>query len=132
MKKIFILLASMFLLVGCIESVVVIGGSASNGKLVQSSLQSAASYGVKKTTGKSPIGHGLSYIKKSKALENKNSCSSFVSKNELEICLMVEKRIISNQAKIKEKKSFNNTSKELTSSLQSSINEKSKIRYLDQ
>ena len=122
----------MFLLVGCIESVVVIGGSASNGKLVQSSLQSAASYGVKKTTGKSPIGHGLSYIKKSKALENKNSCSSFVSKNELEICLMVEKRIISNQAKIKEKKSFNNTSKELTSSLQSSINEKSKIRYLDQ
>jgi len=132
MKKIFILLTSMFLLVGCIESVVVIGGSASNGKLVQSSLQSAASYGVKKTTGKSPIGHGLSYIKKSKALENKNSCSSFVSKNELEICLMVEKRIISNQAKIKEKKSFNNTSKELTSSLQSSINEKSKIRYLDQ
>jgi hypothetical protein len=70
--------------------------------------------------------------KKSKALENKNSCSSFVSKNELEICLMVEKRIISNQAKIKEKKSFNNTSKELTSSLQSSINEKSKIKYLDQ
>ena len=132
MKKIFILLASMFLLVGCIESVVVIGGSASNGKLVQSSLQSAASYGVKKTTGKSPIGHGLSYIKKRKALENKNSCSSFVSKNELEICLMVEKRIISNQTKIKEKKSFNNTSKELTSSLQSSINEKSKIRYLDQ
>ena len=132
MKKIFILLASMFLLVGCIESVVVIGGSASNGKLVQSSLQSAASYGVKKTTGKSPIGHGLSYIKKRKALENKNSCSSFVSKNELEICLMVEKRIISNQTNIKEKKSFNNTSKELTSSLQSSINEKSKIRYLDQ
>ena len=132
MKEIFILLASMFLLVGCIESVVVIGGSASNGKLVQSSLQSAASYGVKKTTGKSPIGHGLSYIKKRKALENKNSCSSFVSKNELEICLMVEKRIISNQTKIKEKKSFNNTSKELTSSLQSSINEKSKIKYLDQ
>ena len=132
MKKIFILLASMFLLVGCIESVVVIGGSASNGKLVQSSLQSAASYGVKKTTGKSPIGHGLSYIKKRKALENKNSCSSFVSKNELEICLMVEKRIISKQAKIKEKESSNNTSKELTLSLQSSINNQSKIKYLDQ
>ena len=48
MKKIFILLASMFLLVGCIESVAVIGGGATNGKLVQSSLQSAASYGVKK------------------------------------------------------------------------------------
>ena len=131
MKKIFILLASMFLLVGCIESVVVIGGSASNGKLVQSSLNSAASYGVKKTTGKSPVGHGLSYIKK-KSRENKNSCSSFVNKKELGICLMVEKRIISNQAKLKEKESSNKTSNELTSSLQSSINQKSKIKYLDQ
>ena len=131
MKKIFILLTSMFLLVGCIESVVVIGGNASNGKLVQSSLNSAASYGVKKTTGKSPFGHGLSYIKK-KSLENKNSCSSFVNKKELGICLIVEKRIISNQVKIKKKESSNSALKRITSSLQSSINEKSKIKYLDQ
>ena len=38
MKKIFILLISMFLLVGCIESVVVMGGGAANGKLMQSSI----------------------------------------------------------------------------------------------
>mgnify|MGYP006085497949 CR=1 FL=1 len=48
MKKIFILLTSMFLLAGCIESVVVLGGGATNGKIVQSSIQSAASYGMKK------------------------------------------------------------------------------------
>ena len=44
---------------------------------------------------------------------------------------MVEKRIISNQVKAKEKEFSYNPSKELTLSLQSSINEKSKIKYLD-
>ena len=44
---------------------------------------------------------------------------------------MVEKRINSNQAKLKEKKSSNKASKELTSTLQSSINKKFKIKYLD-
>ena len=132
MKKIFILLTSMFLLVGCIESLVVIGGSASNGKVIQSSLQSAASYGVKKKTGKTPIRHALNFVNKKTTSKKKDSCSSFVDKKELEICLMAEKRIISKQAKIKEKESSNNTSKELTLSLQSSINNQSKIKYLDQ
>ena len=45
---------------------------------------------------------------------------------------MVEKRIISNQAKIKEEESYNSALKKHTSSLQSFINEKSKIKYLDQ
>tara|TARA_B110000285_G_C14962962_1_gene532600 strand:- start:528 stop:995 length:468 start_codon:yes stop_codon:yes gene_type:complete len=132
MKKIFILLASMFLLVGCVESVALIGGGASNGKAFQSSLQSLASYGVKKHTGKTPLKHALNYIKNNKTLEKKDSCSSFVDKKELEICIMVEKRLISNKAKINKKKYFNKPSKELTSSLQSSINKKSKIQYLDQ
>ena len=44
---------------------------------------------------------------------------------------MLEKRISSKQAKVEEKKYLNKTSKELTSSLQFSINEKSKIKYLD-
>ena len=120
MKKIFILLTSMFLLVGCIESMALISGGAGNGKLVQSSLQSVASYGVKKTTGKTPFGHAASYINKDKALQEKESCSSFVNKKELEICLTIEKRIIDKQVKIKD-----------LSSLQSSINKKSKIKYLD-
>ena len=131
MKRIFILLTSMFLLVGCIESLVTIGGGATSGKMVQSSLHSAASYGVKKVTGKTPIGHAVSYVKKDKTLEKNNSCSSFINKKELEICLMVEKRIISKQDKAKSKISYDKPSKELTSSLQSSINEKSKIKYLD-
>ena len=130
MKKIFILLTSMFLLVGCIESMALIGGGATNGKILQSSLQSGVSYEVKKKTGKTPFGHALKYIKEKNSLKEEKPCSSFDNKKDLEICLMVQERITSNQAKTEEKFT-NQPSKELTSSLQSSINEKSKIKYLD-
>ena len=132
MKKIFILLASMFLLVGCIESVAVIGTGATNGKIVQSSLQTGLSYGVKKTTGKTPLGHAVSYVKKNRIPEKQDSCSSFVSKKDKELCLMVKKKITVSQAKIKEKKLSNKLSEKLTSSLQFFIDQKSKIKYLDQ
>ena len=132
MKKIFILLASTFLLTGCIESMVAIGGGASNGKVLQSSLQSAVSYGVKQTTGKTPLGHALNYVKKNDTQKKKDLCASFVDKKALGICLMVKKRIISKQAMIIEKDYSNQPSKELTSTLQSSINERSKVKYLDQ
>ena len=122
----------MFLLVGCIGQIALFGGGAANGKLVQSSINSLASYGIKKNTGRSPLEHAMGYAEKEKTLEKKDSCSSFVDKKSLEICLMVEKRIISKQAKIEEKKSFNKPSTKLTSSLQSSINKKSQIKYLDQ
>ncbi len=121
----------MFLLAGCIESLVTVGGGAMNGKFSQSSLNTIASYGVKKTTGKTPLGHSLSYVKKKKNHKKENSCSSFVDKKALEVCLILEKRIISKQAAIKKKEFSNKLSRELNSSLQSSINEKSKIKYLD-
>ena len=131
MKKIFILITSTFLLTGCIESVALIGGGATNGKLVQSSFQTVASYGVKKTTGKTPLGHAISYAKEEKTEKNKDSCEAFVNKRDLEICLMVEKKIISKRDKIKEKEYSNKPSEELISSLQFSINDKSKVKYLD-
>ena len=131
MKKLFFLLTSMFLLAGCIESVAVIGGGAANGKIFQSSIQSGASYAIKKKTGKTPIGHALNYAKSKKHVEKQKSCSSFANKKDLEICLMVKKRIMSKQAKVKEKEYSNNPSKEFTLTLQSSINDRSKIKYLD-
>jgi hypothetical protein len=131
MKKIFILISSTFLLASCIESVAVLGGGAVNGKVAQSSMQSIASYGIKRQTGKTPVGHAISYIKKEKSSEKQKPCLSFVNKKDSEVCLMVEKRIISKQDELKEKKFFNKPSKKLTLSLQSSINEKSKIKYLD-
>ena len=129
MKKIFILLTSILLLAGCIESVAVIGGGATNGKLVQSSLQTAASYGIKKSTGETPLRHTINYIKKNRTLSKKNSCSSFANKKDSEICLKVEKKLISKHTKIKE--FSDKPSKEFALSLQSSINDRSKIKYLD-
>ena len=131
MKKIFILLTSMFLLVGCIESMALLGGGAANGKLVQSSIQTVVSYGVKERTGKSPIGHAMNYVKKEKTSAKKESCSSFIDKKDLEICLMVNERIKTNQVKITKKESSSKSLTELTSSLRSSINQKYKIKYLD-
>ena len=121
----------MFLLTGCIESMAVLGGGAANGKLVQSSVQQGLSYGVKKQTGKTPFQHALALSKKKRILNKKEECSSFADKKDLDICLMVKERIASNQAKIKKNEFTDKPSKELTSSLQFSINEKSKIKYLD-
>ena len=72
-------------------------------------LQTGASYGIKKTTGKTPIGHALNYVKKNKLLKKKTLVHLLLKKKTLEICLMVEKKIISKQRT--KKKSFNNPQK---------------------
>ena len=132
MKKIFILLSLMFLLNGCFESVALVSvNGASNGKMVQSSLNSAVSYGIKKGTGKSPIEHALAYAKEKNPEKKKEPCVSFVKQTNSEICLIVKKQIALTQVKIKEKKLFDKSLKELTLSLRSTIKEKSKIKYLD-
>ena len=61
MKKIFGLLATLVLLNGCVESIALLGTSAQNGKIFQSSLNSALNYGVKKQTGKTPLEHAVAY-----------------------------------------------------------------------
>ena len=69
MKKIFGLLTTLLLLNGCAESVALLGtsaGSASNGKMLQSSINSAISYGIKQQTGKGPIQHVIAYAEKIK------------------------------------------------------------------
>ena len=71
MKKILILLSTIFLLKGCAESLALLGPGASNGRLVQSSLNSAISYGVKKQTGKTPLEHAISYAEEKILREKK-------------------------------------------------------------
>ena len=67
MKQIFFLLSILLLLNGCAESIAFIGTSSSKGKIVQSSLNSVISYGVKKQTGKSPLEHAKAYADKKKS-----------------------------------------------------------------
>jgi len=71
MRKLIGLLTLLFLLSGCFESSLVVGPAiigGTQGKLAQSSISSALSYGVKYKTGKYPIQHILKQ-KKEKAVK---------------------------------------------------------------
>ena len=93
MKKIFFLLSILLLLNGCAESIALIGTSTSNGKIVQSSLNSAISYGVKKQTGKTPLEHAIAYADKKNLEKKKEACFSFIEKTNSEFCTVVKKQI---------------------------------------
>ena len=130
MRKILGLLITLFLLNGCAESVALLGTGASNGKIVQSSFNSVISYGVKKQTGKTPIGHVIAYAEEKNPEKKKEPCLSFVEKTNSEICALLKKQLKLTKSKILAK-SKENSIKDLTSSLQLNINKKSKIKHLD-
>ena len=94
MKKVFVLLFLILLLNGCAESIALIGTSASNGRIVQSSFNSAISYKVKKQTGKTPLEHAVAFVEKTN-LENKEreTCISFIEKTRSEFCTVVKKQM---------------------------------------
>ena len=133
MKKIFGLLATLLLLNGCAETVALLGtsvGSASNGKIIQSSFNSVASYGIKKQTGKGPLEHVVAYAEKINPEKQKQPCLSFVKKTNSEICAIVKKQLKLTKSNIK-KITMNKSLKDLTTSLQPNIDKSSKIKYLD-
>ena len=130
MKKILGLLTIFLFLNGCAESVALLGTSASNGKIIQSSISSSISYGVKKQTGKTPLGHALAYAEEKNPQKKKEPCLSFVEKTNSEICALLKKQLKLTKSKILTK-SKDNSIKDLTSSLQLNINKKSKIKHLD-
>ena len=133
MKKIFGLLISLMLLNGCAESVALLGssvGGVSNGKIIQSSLNSAISYGVKQQTGKSPLEHAIAYAEEKNPQKKKEPCLSFLEKTNSEICAIVKKQLDSTKSKILNKRR-NKPLKDQTSSLQPNIDRSSKINYLD-
>ena len=104
MRKIFILLTTLFFLNGCAESVALLGtsvGGASSGKVLQSSLTSSISLGVKHKTGKSTLEHAKSYAKKINSDKKKEPCVAFLEKTDSEICSIIKKRLILTKSKIK-------------------------------
>ena len=103
MKKIPFLLLLFFLLNGCAESIALLGTSASNGRIVQSSLNSAISYGVKKQTGKTPLEHAIAYADKKNPDKKKETCISFIEKTRSEFCTVVKKQISSTNKVLAEK-----------------------------
>ena len=104
MRRILVLFIGMLMLNGCAESVALLGTSisgASNGKILQSSLNSAISYGVKKQTGKAPLEHVKAYAEKVNPEKKKEPCVSFLEKTNSELCLMLKKQLILTKSKIK-------------------------------
>ena len=130
MNKIFGLLITLLFLNGCAESIALLGTSASNGKILQSSVNSAISYGVKKQTGKTPLQHAIAYAEEKNPEKTKEPCLSFVEKTNSEICAIVKKQLKLTKSRLL-KKSNEKSIKDLTSSLQLNINKKSKISHLD-
>ena len=105
MKKVFFLLLSLFLLNGCAETVALLGpvGGASNGKMLQSSLNSVINYGVKKQTGKSPLEHALAYAEEKNPEKKQETCISFIEKTRSEFCTILNKQISLTNIAVKEK-----------------------------
>ena len=130
MNKILGLLIAVLLLSGCAQSLPLLGTSAQSGKIVQSSLNSAISYGVKKQTGKTPLEHAMAYAEEKNPEKKKEPCLAFVKKTNTEICAIVKKQLNLTKTKIFTK-SRNKSIKDLTSSIQPDLDKKSKINYLD-
>ena len=105
MYKISGLLITLLLLSGCAESVALLGTSMSNGKIVQSSVNSAISYGVKKQTGKTPLEHAIAYAEEKNPEKKEETCISFIEKTRSEFCTIVKKQISLTNITVKEKTS---------------------------
>ena len=93
MKKILLLLSTLFLLNGCAESLALLGQGTSNGRFVQSSLNSAISYGVKKQTGKTPLEHAIAYAEKKNPERKQETCISSFEITRSEFCTIAKKQI---------------------------------------
>ena len=93
MKKILLLFLTTLLLNGCAESLALLGPGASNGRFVQSSLNSAISYGIKKQTGKTPLEHAIAYVEEKNPQRKKETCISSFDITKSEFCTIVKKQI---------------------------------------
>ena len=127
MKKILLLSSTIFLLNGCAESLALLGSGASNGRLVQSSLNSVISYGVKKQTGKTPLEHAIAYAEEKNPERKKETCISSFEITRSEFCTIVKKQI-----KLKSTAVVEKTSDFVKEFPKNRIKEKSKIEKIAQ
>jgi len=131
MRKTLLLLSLFFLLNGCAESIALLGG-ASNGKIVQSSLNSALSYGVKKQTGKSPLEHAIAYAEEKNPDKKQDTCISSLEITRSEFCTVLKKQVSLKNTELKDKTSeiFQTKPKELIESIQTKIKDTSLIEKI--
>ena len=105
MKKTLFLLPLLFLLNGCAESIALLSTGASNGRIVQSSVNSAISYGVKKQTGKTPLEHAITFAEEKNHEKKRETCVSFIQITKSEFCTIAKKQIsVANDSLVKKSK----------------------------
>ena len=129
MKKILVLLSTIFLLNGCAESLALLGTSTSNGKILQSSLNSAVSYGVKKQTGKTPLEHAVAYAESVNPEKKQETCISSIERIRSEFCTVVKKQMSLTNTALRKKTSeiVKKYPKEIAVSIQAKIKKTSLI-----
>ena len=103
MKKTLLLLTTIFLFNGCAESIALLGSGASNGRIVQSSLNTAISYGVKKQTGTTPLEHAITFAEEKNPERKKETCIYHLEITRSEFCTIVKKQIKSKSSALIEK-----------------------------
>ena len=132
MKRTLISLLFLFLLNGCAESIALLGTGASNGKIVQSSLNSAISYGLKKQTGKTPLEHAIAYAEKKNPDKKEDTCISSMERTRSEFCAVAKKQISLTTIALKEKTSkiIKDYPKEIVTSLLTTTKETSLIENI--
>ena len=137
MKKNLCLLLMFTFLSGCFGSAALLGpasttaASGATGNIARGAFTSTVSYGIKKTTGKLPIEHAVAYAGEKKSqVKKEEPCLSFVEKTNSKICAIVKRQLNETKSKIL-KTPRDKSLKDLTSSIQLSINKKSKITHLD-
>ena len=132
MKKALISLIFLFLLNGCAESIALLGTGASNGRIVQSSLNSAISYGLKTQTGKTPLEHAIAYAEKKNPGKKKDTCITSIERTRSEFCTIAKKQISFTTTVLKEKTSkiIKNYPKEVANSLLTTAKEISLIENI--
>ena len=131
MKKTLISLLFLFLLNGCAESIALFSTGASNGRIVQSSLNSAISYGLKTQTGKTPLEHAIAYAEKKNPSKKKDTCISSIERTRSEFCTIAKKQILLTTTALKKKTSkIKNYPKEIANSLLTTAKETSLIENI--
>ena len=132
MKKVLISLLLLFLLNGCAESIALLGTGASNGRIVQSSLNSAISYGLKTHTGKTPLEHAIAYAEKKNPDKKQDTCISSIERTRSEFCAVAKKQISLTTIALKEKTSkiIKDYPKEIATSLLTTTKEISLIENI--
>ena len=107
MKKIFTILVCFLFLSGCIETASLVApmSGVASGKVAQTTINSAVSFGIKKKTGKSPMEHAINLAEKnSKPTKiKKKSCISFLENTSQELCSKLESKFVKIQSAIDKK-----------------------------